>query len=158
MIIKLPGAGPEDARVERAITGLVDVLPLLVEELQLPIPPALREQIQGINPLREQREFVLAEKVVGREAKVGSDKQWALMGDRWSFYGDEDEGDALFDLWADPYEVSNVFDDHPSVSREMHRELARRIREDEPLPAVEAEEAAADSEHLEELRTLGYVD
>ena len=62
----------------------------------------------------------------------------------------------LFDLVADPGEQTNVYERHPTMAREMARELDRLMAEtSRDAPAPEA--ADLDKETAERLAALGYV-
>lgn len=63
----------------------------------------------------------------------------------------------LFDLAADPNEQENVADSHPSVVRDLLARLSSRLAQCETLRLEAQTPPPASQEHLDALRSLGYV-
>jgi len=144
-IAKLPGRAPE-RRTERV--QVVDVMPLILDELRLPIPAGIQGGVPPevghpivaeIYPL----EFVSA---AGFWRVLYKDDLKAI----WNSRGDH----RLYDLAADPAESQNLV--HETGEFAYLSELIRVYLSSLPLPGA-SEGRAIDPETVKALRNLGYV-
>ncbi len=156
LLLKLPGAGPESGARSNRLTAVVDVVPTLVEELDLPVPDTVQQEFEGLNALLDDGwDGVLSERTLGRPEKVGPGFRWALTGPEWKYVHGTEDPDELFDLRTDPLETVNRLEDEPDVARRMREEIRRRLDETETLVGSLRELSPG---HVEQLRALGYTD
>ena len=166
LLFRLPGR--IEPGVIDGITELVDLLPTVLDYLDVPVPDedprtrptgdSLRRAIDGD---RVEKEFAFAQVV---------DQIYLVRNKRWSYVRNPNRYEPksvpeegryevaereLYDLTTDPGERINVADQHPDVVDEMERRLdawqygLTRMR---PKTAPQL-----DPERLEELRRLGYL-
>ncbi|HET6164025.1 MAG TPA: sulfatase-like hydrolase/transferase [Planctomycetota bacterium] len=86
----------------------------------------------------------------------------ALTTEKWQLVRD-DQGDHLYSLEADPYELEDVAAERPEVARSLARELdaqwkEQRARRKQLRGETSGVDAAADAKRRAELEALGYVD
>lgn len=155
LIIRVPGAAP---RVVSDEVSLVDVMPTLLQALQIPIPAS----VQGRSLLAE---------VLGRAA-AGSSNLYAetylpLLHFHWSQlrsfqsrgikYIDAPRPE-LYDTRSDPRELSNLYDQRRALAHSLHDELFTVTRRYTATSgATGREKGITDPALLERLRSLGYV-
>jgi len=159
LILKWPaGVGPRaKGQRESRLVSLLDVVPTLVRHLGVPVAPERRARYEGLDLFAAEtsRDFLFAERTT--QEFDWAEKRWfALTGLRWKYLHRSDEGDALFDLEADPGETTNVIARHPEIARSMRRRI------DDTLASARVPEAdvpdGLPEELVEELRGLGYVE
>jgi arylsulfatase A-like enzyme len=147
LVIKYPGDS-HARRVDRYVS-LVDLLPTVLDLLDLPIPT----EVQGASLLVEGggRE-VISEGIVGEIGRHESSR--AIIADGMKLVLSNISGPSLYDLSADPEEQQNLYrPDDPRGS-------ALAVRLDAwlgPGDASSGTQQAPDAEALERLRSLGYV-
>ena len=125
LIVKFPhGRGPAPHRND-ALVSLIDVLPLITEELDLPLK---RKQFDGVNPLRKERKYLMAERERSVE-RYGADHNFILRDRNWKYFLYSESDDALYDLTSDYHEIHNVIAENPEIARAMKEELLRQINE-----------------------------
>jgi len=154
LIIKLPeGRGQKNRRLQNLVS-IIDVLPLIAEELDLPFA---REQFDGLNPLRHERSFVIAEQQRSRK-RPGVRFNFILRDLEWKYFLYSGGDDRLYDLKADYHEINDVIDLHTELAESMKAELLRQLeRHRRSGSGLEVnEEIPADVR--EQLKSLGYVD
>ena len=156
LLIKLPGQS--SGRRTSQITSLIDLLPILSSVAALPISESDRGQFQGYDTLGSsfERDAVFSERT-HRKGTWGPARRYALTSLRWKLLHSPTEGDALYDLSVDPYEMRNVIDEHPEVAEEMLASLSERIRLHYREPDPDSANAT-DAETLKQLRALGYIE
>ena len=151
LMVRLPGAHLGGRRVSAAV-GLVDVLPTVVDLLEL--PPPRWAQGHSLLPLADGRS-VVSPPVHLALTKV-RDLQAIVRGEL-KYIHDFDEGrHALYDLSQDPDESKNLIGERAGLALELRGQLERIIRERRAL----TEEVASTpllEERLEKLRSLGYL-
>ena len=153
LIVKFPSNLGHPARRLQRIASLVDIVPTLVEELDIAIPDNLRGPMEGINLMRSdvERPFVLAER-----AHV---LKFALISRDWKFFHSTERPDELYNMRTDRGERHNVVEENPETSREMFTELLK-IRARQPAqgnPTNQLGDSEREQEILKQLRSLGYV-
>ncbi len=155
LILKLPGSDRAERRPR--VTALIDVLPTLVEALDLPVPAAVREQFEGRDMLEGPPwDYVFSERALGRVKKLGPGEQYTLTGEDWKYFHSTEKPDELYDLGSDPFELKDVIDEHPEVAERLRARILEAL-EREGLHGPRTGETLPE-EHLEQLRSLGYVD
>ncbi|GJM45390.1 MAG: hypothetical protein DHS20C21_22320 [Gemmatimonadota bacterium] len=155
-LVKLPGMNPSGPRRSQRLTAMVDVLPTLIEELELPVDQAVLDQFEGRNALADPGwDFVFSERTHGRPEKLGEGLQFALTGPDWKYLHSTHAPDQLFDLRTDPWEQVNVVDRHPELADSLR---ARILAEVADARSFHADVDDLPAEYVEELRALGYVD
>jgi arylsulfatase len=156
LLMKLPRASGVAPGRRSGLAALVDVVPTLVEELALPVGPDTAAQFEGRNLLRgPARESVFSERTRTRPDRVGSGEKSALQSRRWKLTLASEEGEELFDLEEDAFELRNVAGEHPEVAEEMRADILSRLGATADPETAPGEFTA---ERMEELRALGYVE
>jgi arylsulfatase A-like enzyme len=142
------GPGFDGGGMVKQLVSLVDLPPTLLDACGLPIPEAMVGH--SILPLlrREPVDWPTDVFIQISESQVGR----AVRTQRWKYSivakgrsGTLDPGadcyneDALYDLYADPYELNNLigYSSHQEVTRTMRKRLLRRLEEaGEPRPTI----------------------
>ena len=155
LIVKFPqGRGPAPARIEKLVS-LIDVLPMIAEELDMPLD---RDQFDGVNPLAADRKYVLAEREYARNL-YGDVANYVLRDRRWKYFYFSEGDDALYDLESDYRETRNVIGEQPAIAGMMKKELLSQVRRYRERGAdLEIRRDAVSDEVREQLKSLGYVD
>jgi arylsulfatase A-like enzyme len=145
-----------ERRVVTQPAGLADVMPTLLDLLDLPAPA-----VQGVS----MRPFIEARTAERPPRTLFSEDPFAglysaVRGDRHVIQR-EAVGDTLVYDWRDdPAEVENRFEAEPDRDAELRRDLAERVRRLADLRDRQRPEAAlaASEEQQQRLRALGYVE
>ena len=155
LIIRLPGAAP---RVIPEEVSLVDVMPTLLQALNLPVPAS----VQG----RSLLSLVLG-RPAGGASQLYAETYLPLLHFRWSqLRGLQSHGlkyiDAprpeLYDLRRDPQELKNLSTTRRAEANELHDRLFSFLKRYTPAGGgAAAEKELTDPALLERLRSLGYV-
>ena len=170
----LPASHPwHGARRCSAWASLVDVVPTLVELLELEPPPEMSAQLEGRSlaaclrgealeprPVFMESGASLFPELVQRRVRhdvpgrlrAVTSEGWKLI---WTPFAPDDRAWELYDLAADPAETRNLYaPDHPQVVRlrPLLQEWAARSQDDRPTPL------APSPEDEEALRFLGYLE
>ncbi len=154
LIMKFPkGKGPEGKRVAKLVS-LIDVLPTLVEALELPLDSS---QFDGINVLEAENRYLMAEREHTRH-RYGSESNLTLRDAKWKYFYYSERPDELFDLETDYTEMRNVINEHPEVAERMKRDLFALIHRSEQRGAGLEVRRDLSPERREDLRALGYLD
>ena len=112
LIMKFPkGRGPEGQRSAQLVS-LIDVLPTIVQTLDLPIDDA---QFDGINVLEEENRYLMAERERTRH-RYGTESNFTLRDADWKYFYYSENPDELFNLSENYTETRNVIEDHPEVA------------------------------------------
>ena len=154
LVMKFPkGKGPEGERVAKLVS-LIDVLPTLVETLELPLDSS---QFDGINVLRGENRYLMAERERTRH-RYGSESNFTLRDAKWKYFYYSERPDELFDLEADYTETRNVIEEHPDVAQRMKRDLFALVHRSEQAGSGLDVRRDLSPERREELRGLGYLE
>lgn len=147
LIFRFPD-GPR-GRLDK-LASLIDVLPTLAGR-GIPLD---RTQFDGIDLLRERRDYALAQHEVRRR----SPQPRLTLSDReWKYWYFADLPDRLYHLASDPHETRDVVGEHPEVAERMRAEVLRLL-EDNRRRAPQPMEHAVPEAIRKQLRALGYVD
>ena len=151
LLLRLPGSRLGGRRVGAPV-GLVDVLPTVVELLEL--PPPRWAQGRSLLPLADGR--VTATPPVHLALTKVRDLQAIVRGEL-KYIHDLDEGrHALYDLSTDPGENENLIGERAGLALELRGDLERIVGEHRAL-TEEIASTPLSQERLEKLRSLGYV-
>lgn len=155
MFVRIPGEAPR-----RVVTpvGLVDVMPTILQALELPIP----EQLSGRSFLPSLRE---AGSSRGPGTVSGFMENWRTYSvGRWKLIERPGNRSAVYDLMEDPGETQNLAPSRPLTRRALRGWLGMRLAETRRAPSrrrsrnrEETPEPAIDAETAAQLRALGYI-
>ena len=164
----LYGPGVPPGRFEPPVET-VDLLPTLLELLEVPMPDGVEPEGQSLVPLLRSTETE-KQRMLGFSSnrfrrsfqnfgyQLRSEGfMHSMRSERWKlivYPGVQGDILELYDLQEDPGERNNVVDQHPGLSQRMRQVLAAWQRpEPDAAPTVELS-----AEDLDALRALGYVD
>ena len=170
------GAGvPARGAVIDAPVGLIDVMPTVLEACDLRAPSSM--QGQSLLPLIQQAAGVPVPEgawtprpVVAEKAALSGERSspppqeagmLAIQNRRWKLIHNEPRVDdrpewELFDRQGDPFDQTNVADQHPDVVARLRAQL-QEWRERTAGVRLEAGTAGMDAETLQKLREMGYA-
>lgn len=154
MILRIPGA-PAGRRV-RARVGTVDLVPTLLELLDLPVPPevqgrSLVGEMQRLDPAPKDHRAYYAETLSPRLSYGWGELRALFEGRSKYIYGPREE---LFDLTADPHELQNLV---PGAEAErMHHGFEAFLAQSASKASAEAV-TDVDRESRDRLAALGYI-
>jgi arylsulfatase len=163
LLIRAPGHAPR--RLAEAIS-LVDTLPTLLGLLDAPALEGFLEQASGRDVLAEGVELdAVLSQDTGRPGKAGAYRV-ALTSTRWKYFqivDGEKISEELYDLQADPFELTDVSRRHPETTRRLRTQLlgqleAQRRRAEQLGGGARPHTRATDPSILEQLRALGYLE
>ncbi len=163
LMIKLPDSlGVAPRKIERLVS-ITDILPTLVDTLELPVPEEDRQRFSGMNALdrKERRRYALAQRSSFRRLKAakerGTREKFALVGLDWKYTLAAVEDDRLHDMRTDRVELFNQVSLEPERAADLRdRLLAEIARYSGAETDFEVIEETA-PEVLEELKALGYL-
>jgi arylsulfatase A-like enzyme len=144
---------PQSSRSGRsdALFELVDVLPMILAKLKLPVPPG----VQGTSPPRAGQPVFAESYPLPISSPHGA---WRVLIDgSMKYVWNSHDHKMLFDLKADPEEATNLFATHRAQAAAMERRLDQ-FAAALPRPGSAAPVRAVDEETREALRGLGYID
>jgi arylsulfatase A-like enzyme len=163
LLIRFPGS-PDDLpeRFEPAVS-LIDVFPTVLGRLDLPAARAFVAQASGRDVLSgEFQERPLLGLRTGRDCgdDAGPIASWTTR--RWKLLHQPKLGDRLFDLGADPHELSDLYAARPEVAEALRADLlaavewetgrGKALHEGKPI-----DEEPLDPRIREQLESLGYI-
>ncbi|ANM28456.1 hypothetical protein ABI59_00665 [Acidobacteria bacterium Mor1] len=162
LLMRLPD-GPRGKVVSPTVRS-IDVLPTVLEALQLPLPLDLDgAPLQPVIDGREGARVAYAEALNTLDVfapralpEVHRDRLFAVADDRWKliYHHDHPQRSELYDLVEDPGELRNLFADRPDQAARLLEEI--RSRDAMYVEIIEPGER--EPEVFEKLRSLGYVD
>jgi arylsulfatase len=163
LVMRIPGEAPR--RIGSLMTA-ADVIPTLLGRLHLPAFEALLAQTSGRDVLADGARSAVTSQDTGRLSDA-DEYRYVLTTERWKLFEIErKQGGArrlLFDLQADPFELTDVSAQHPEVTEQLAAELKASLEKQRQrgmvLRAGEAPTTTPANPRLrEELKALGYVD
>ena len=155
LLLRLPG-GETGGRSVDAPVSLVDLLPTVLDALELPIPGQLEGR--SLLPLLRGRQSA-PPAVVASLARFPGLRSRSIRLGRWKYvhrYAEPQEH-MLFDLETDPQERKNLYASHPAEAGELARTLAAFVQEREGS-RLEPGRAELSAQESERLRSLGYAE
>jgi len=157
-LLHVPGLA---ARRVAAPVSTVDLATTLLARVDIPGAERFLAQASGIDVLAEGfRGRPLLSQTGLRRVGLGQDVVYALTRERWRYHWLGEEGEALYDLEADPYELTDVAAAHPDVVAALRGELldlvASQTARGRELGAGATQQL--DQATIDALRDLGYVD
>ncbi len=150
MIVKPRGPAREAVR-EPSRVSQVDVMPMILDDLELPLP----DDGQGGVPPNARRPIVAEAYPLTTFGPTGHWRAWYEDGHKllWNDRGNH----KLFDLSADPREIRSLSRRDPARVAAMSKALDAYLEElPPPFPADAAEDIDAETQRA--LRALGYVE
>lgn len=158
LIIKMPGRAKHQS-IETPV-GLIDLTPSLVAALSLEVPEG--HYFEGRAwPLRKPKALAeLTEVPIFSETRLwGLFRQSVFFANRKLIYDHRNQETLLFHLGSDPSEETNLAEKHPRSIKAYLQRLEQwtnhvHSRREGGEPAA----ADLDSEEMEQLRALGYLD
>jgi arylsulfatase A-like enzyme len=163
LLIRAPGHTPR--RLAEAIS-LVDTLPTLLGLLDAPALEGFLEQASGRNVLAGGALFdAVLSQDTGRRKDTG-EYRFALTSTRWKYFHIHDGeklSEELYDLQADPFELTDVSNRHPETTRRLRAQLLAQLEEQRKRAerlggGARPQTRATDPSILEQLRALGYLE
>ncbi len=163
LLMRIPGETPR--RLAEPVSA-VDVLPTLLGRLDVPGFESFLAQASGRDALLEaDAPGAVFSQDVGRKRGTPG-YRYALTTPRWKYFRHENGApprEELYDLRADPFELTDVSREHEEVVAALRSELAARLAAQRAratqLRGSEAlETRAADPAIQEQLRALGYLE
>ncbi|MFP6628085.1 MAG: sulfatase/phosphatase domain-containing protein, partial [Myxococcota bacterium] len=156
LLLRIPGRLAPG--VQKQPVSLIDVLPTLLEALEIPVP----EQVEGRSLLSPHEDIVPAysETFYAFVARAKDGKQTASLRDGRFVLLSRPGGDELFDLASDPAEQRDVSARHPERFSKLQQELANLRHGWSDRPTLKPLEFSIDerADHEERLRALGYLE
>ncbi|MHC4985137.1 MAG: sulfatase-like hydrolase/transferase [Planctomycetota bacterium] len=151
LLVKLPGQ--TESRDVLEPVGLVDLMPTICELLDIEPPEcdgrSLAEVLTGEGAVDGQR-YLYCESTVPRN--YGANPLFGLTGGPWKYIHTTDS--ELYDLTADPAEMTNRLSDRPEMGRALADQLRRRMLEMRPIAGGLARPRETGDANLS---TLGYA-
>jgi len=154
-VVKTPFGGLRGVRIDSQVSA-IDVYPTILGLVGIDAT----ERVHGrsllpamFHPRAEANAYAYAESMTPN-LQFGWSALHCLRSSRYKLI--QAPRPELYDLLADPGEMTNVYQRHQAVAREMTRELDRLMRET-ARDAPEPETADLDKETFERLAALGYV-
>lgn len=159
LIIKFPEHHPHQNERHTGLVSIVDLIPILADQLALPVQQRDREQFAGMDVLGGSNRSYAFSQRAPRPLKKQWDrgKRFSLITEGWKLEMGTRSEDSLFDLRSDPGETTNVIDEFPTETMRLRRQLEkvithlRQTRQDLEVSAETSPEA------LEQLKALGYL-
>jgi arylsulfatase A-like enzyme len=161
LLMRIPGQTP---RRESQLLSVEDVLPTLLGLMRVPELEGILDQASGRDRLADDAEWQVLSQDSGR-FRADPGYRYALTTPRWKYFRIEDSEaptrEELYDLEADPFELTDVAAERPEVLAQMRErlatELAARLARGRELRPDEPAESPPDPGLLEQLRELGYL-
>jgi arylsulfatase A-like enzyme len=154
LVLRWPGHFAAGTRITRAVS-LVDLLPTMLELLQLPVP----QQVQGHSLCGLIRGEAAAPTTLIVEGVKRRPEVQALVRWPWKLisFGDEQRVE-LYNLADDWAETKDLAAAHSDLVAELQATLAAQATRNQLLAkGVRSERVPLSAEDLERLRALGYV-
>ncbi|MFT5441619.1 MAG: arylsulfatase A-like enzyme [Myxococcota bacterium] len=163
LLMHVPGVAPR--RVPQLVS-IVDVFPTLLGMIDIPYEEQYLANVSGIDVLNDAPESrAILSQTSLRLQRYGIPFTYSLTTADWKFISDETGNTKLFDLHTDPFELSDISSDQPTVVAELQAELdtqlAMQAKRHQQLTGTDnaaPDAVELDSATIEELKALGYID
>ena len=158
LIMKFPDWRHVAPRRARHLVSLIDIVPTLVEALELKVPQVFRGQLTGVDILRTKidRQTIFGQRTRRKRDWEPGDK-YAVLSLDWKYFYLPEADDQLFDMRSDREETDNVIGRQQEVAAVLKDEILTLISSYMGLEAGFEIEEDLSPETLEELRSLGYL-
>lgn len=160
LIVKLPSRLGRVGERRPELASTIDLMPTLVDTLELPVDGTATRQFEGRNlldPGGPRRTSVFSERA-HRKDRWEPGLKYSLTTPRWKYFHLTEGEDQLYDLESDPSETEDVISRHPEIASAMRARILATLDLYERLgPGLEATSEISE-EHREELRSLGYLE
>ena len=155
LIVKFPASSGLNGQRRTNLVSLVDVVPTLVENLDLPIE---LEGIEGVDALAGGREFLFSQRPFApKEKRWGKGEKFCLRTPEWKYHHSTQADDELYSMLRDPHETSSRLAEESAVGAALLDRLLGLIgtysKDAEGMDLLEE----LSPETLAELEKLGYV-
>ena len=151
LIVKYPQQQHAGKRVAQWV-GSVDILPTILNQLNLPIPEDIQGRILPINDDIDAEVEYYTETLSPRFSRGWGEQRGLVKNGHKYIYGPQKE---LYNLDSDHAEINNLINKNPSLAEQMKNDLSAYIDEHQLGETHSAIEV--DSDTLNTLRGLGYV-
>ncbi len=160
-----PGVGPAGPTVQAELVSLLDVMPTLLELLEVPCePPFLGRSLVPLlagQPLERRPAFAERRSLATPELRRPPSpflrgEELSVSTPSWHFLRCEGRPDELFDTARDPLERENVAASNPDVAARLRKLLDAWVAA-HAAAAPSADGRPVDPALLEALRNLGYA-
>ncbi|MBI3662084.1 MAG: sulfatase-like hydrolase/transferase [Acidobacteria bacterium] len=158
MVFRLPASRLPRGKVVDKPANLADLLPTVLQFLALPIPK--EAQGQSLLPLLRGQAGAPSEGFYAETYLPRIHFNWSeLRSIHFQQYHLIDAPKPeLYDVWADPRESRNLFNQKRAAANELRKRLAQLIRQYSPSAQDQtAEKTGLDPALMERLKSLGYV-
>lgn len=160
LMIRAPGWPP---RRVAAPVSVIDIFPTVLARRDTAPLAAFLDQASGVDMLApDYAATAVFSQNTARKRPDQPARTYTLTTGRWKYVHEVDGREWLYDLAADPYELTDVSAGHPAVVADLKAELLRRVeaqhrRGAEFAAARSAATAPVDPEYLRQLKALGYA-
>ena len=173
LVMRWPGGIPSGVTVDENVQ-LIDIMPTLLDLSGLPHPdglqgrsllPFLADGADTVSAWAARLSFSEKARTSGAPPlPLADNESYAVIEDDWLLIHNRERPDdapefELYDMVADPLNLTNVADPQTEVVERLAREIDRwhRIAEQARLPDDAEAAAGLSQEELERLRRLGYI-
>lgn len=163
LLIRFPSglAAGAPTRVER-LTSLADVFPTVVARLKPSWAAEFMRQASGVDALGGGGgERPLLAQRSGRPCPDDAGGELALILPGWRFHHDPEQGNSLYDMTADPFELASLSRERADVAEKLagvtQRLAAHLLAHGASYPEEGAEAPEVDEETRRQLEALGYT-
>jgi arylsulfatase A-like enzyme len=168
LVVHVPGSSAAAAaRVHSRTVSLLDVLPTVLELLEVPrsglmlgrsLVPLLEGRELASRPVFSERRALTLAEVQEPPSALLVGEEFSVASEDWHFVRGQGRPEELYDLRADPRAESNVAPAHPAEVARLGGLLeAWRTAQAEAGALATAGESSIDPELLQALRALGYA-
>lgn len=161
LLVKYPGARETGIREDRV--SLVDLMPTILEEANIPVPPDLdgKSLNQGSRPVIAEL-YPSADRVrafgdkANRVLLAYYDGPWKLVRES---HPNGDEFFSLFNVETDPEESTNQYESQPEVAARLEPSLKAWYESavSRRLPETDQADIKMDPAHADMMKGLGYI-
>ena len=128
LVIQLPGQ--KSGRVVRDLTGSIDIMPTVLDLLDVPLPGKVREQMEGKSLAPALRGEKIARDVyLETDYRRYTYKRAVQTPGGWKLIVTMEDGKReLYDLNADPGETRNLVEVEPRIAYELEQKLFTHLK------------------------------
>ncbi len=160
LIMKFPGQFELHGTRQSSPVSVVDVVPTLVETLELEVGADFVAQFEGVNAFdaaARGRQLFAQRTSRSRPDIWGPGEKFVIFDGRWKLHESTQVDDELYDLLEDPHELTNVLAQNPGVGDRMRDQLGLLLERFSVSDMRLNSDSEVPDEILNELRALGYI-